>query len=1032
MSIHLHVRSSYTLLESTLTVSKIVDFTLRYGYRAVALTDKNVMHGAMAFHHACKKKGIKAIFGLEVDCEEEGVQYSFILLARNDQGYQSLLKLSTYLNTQKEKLSLQQLTSYTSDCVVLTSRNQSSLETYLLNEDVSKMKAYIQKCQLSFPLFYVSISENDSGLLHIKNKVLKKLCQEISARTVALSRIYFGEKEDEESYKTLCAIQQGLSIHDKMLNYSSRRYYRSKEEMAQLYDEDDLQATEEIADLCNVTFDLKKATLPHFQNKFSVSSAEYLKQLCHKGLAKRMQFQTIPQVYIDRLNYELSVIINMHYEDYFLIVWDFIRFAKTQGIYIGPGRGSAAGSLVAYCLGITHADPIKYNLLFERFLNPERISMPDIDTDFPDNRRDEVIRYVRSLYGERRVAHILTFNTLAAKQVLRDVGRAMQINARQVDMLCKQVPNLVKVTLQYAYDHNPRFNQMVNSSKELRELFAISLRLEGLPRHISQHAAGVILSNDDIEEVCPLIEVDDGVLATQFTMEYLEELGLIKMDFLGLRNLTIVDDIVQRINQTREKKLDILHIPLDDKKTFQMLQNVNTIGIFQLESEGIQNLIRQMKPRNFEEIVATIALYRPGPMDNIPEYLKRRDHPELVDYIHPKLKDILHNTYGIMIYQEQIMQIAQVLSGFSLAKADNLRKAISKKQEKELKQLEDDFINGAISLGYEKELAYKVYNLIMKFANYGFNRSHSVAYGMLAYQMAFLKANAPLYFFSSLLDSVIGTEIKTSIYILEAKKCNIKILLPSVNVSSNRYKIEGNALRYPLTGIKNIGVNVCHTILEERDKNGKFEDFFAFVARVSSKKVNRKNIESLIYAGALDEFSMNRSSMIASLEDALRYADLVKIEDENQIMINFDLVSKPVPIMVKENKMLQNEKEKEVIGFYLSDHPIYELRQKIDPSLKCLANLRKYTSGYVKFLCQIEKTKTHHTKNNELMLFVGVLDETGKFDLACMPNIYKRYGDILVKGNYLLVEGRIDRENSCLVKKLKKIDMQDYTVSKKV
>ncbi|MDE6195971.1 MAG: DNA polymerase III subunit alpha, partial [Erysipelotrichaceae bacterium] len=614
MSIHLHVRSSYTLLESTLTISKIIDFTLRYGYRAVALTDKNVMHGAMAFHHACKKKGIKPIFGLEVDCEEEGVQYSFILLARNDQGYQSLLKLSTYLNTQKEKLSLQQLTSYTSDCVVLTSRSQSSLETYLLNEDIPKMRAYIQKCQLCFPLFYVSISENDSGLLHIKNKVLKQLCQEISARTVALSRIYFGEKEDEESYKTLCAIRQGVSIHDKMLNYSSRRYYRSKEEMSQLYDEDDLQATEEIADLCNVTFDLKKATLPQFQNKFSVSSAEYLKQLCYKGLEKRMQFQTIPQIYMERLNYELNVIINMHYEDYFLIVWDFIRFAKTQRIYIGPGRGSAAGSLVAYCLGITHADPIKYNLLFERFLNPERISMPDIDTDFPDNRRDEVIHYVRSLYGERRVAHILTFNTLAAKQVLRDVGRVMQINARQIDMLCKQVPNLAKVTLQDAYDRNPRFKQMVNSSKELRELFAISLRLEGLPRHISQHAAGVILSNDDIEEVCPLIEVDDGVLATQFTMEYLEELGLIKMDFLGLRNLTIVDDIVQRINQTREKKLDILHIPLDDKKTFQMLQNVNTIGIFQLESEGIQNLIRKMKPRNFEEIVATIALYRPGPM----------------------------------------------------------------------------------------------------------------------------------------------------------------------------------------------------------------------------------------------------------------------------------------------------------------------------------------------------------------------------------------------------------------------------------
>ena len=1025
LSVHLHVRSAYTLLESTLTISKIIELTLRYGYRAVALTDRKVMHGAMAFYHACKQKGIKPIFGLEVTCEEEDVLYSFVVLAKNDEGYQSLLKLSTYLNTQKEKLTLQQLASYTKQCVVLTAGDQSSLETYLINEDMDQIKRYVTNCHQLFPCFYVSIAANDSRLLRIKNALLKDICHELQIRTVALSRIYFGEQEDEESYKTLCAIQQGVSIYDKTLHYSPRRYYRTQEEMATLYDEDDLATTDEIANLCNVTFHFKKATLPSFKNKFDVSSAEYLTQLCYKGLAKRMHFQRIPQSYKERLDYELSVIIDMQYADYFLIVWDFIRFAKTQNIYIGPGRGSAAGSLVAYCLGITHADPMKYDLLFERFLNPDRISMPDIDTDFPDDRRDEVIQYVRSLYGEKRVAHIVTFNTLAAKQVLRDVGRAMQINARQVDMLCKQVPNLVKVTLKYAYDHNPRFKQMVESSKELRELFTTSLRLEGLPRHTSQHAAGIILSDEDIETVCPLIEVDDGVCATQFTMEYLEELGLIKMDFLGLRNLTIIDEIVQRINETREQKLDILHIPLDDEKTFRLIQDVDTVGVFQLESEGMKNLIRKMKPKNFEDIVATIALFRPGPMENIPEYLRRRESLEDIDYIHPVLKPILHNTYGIMIYQEQIMQIAQTLAGFSLAKADNLRKAISKKQEAELQQLEEDFITGAISLGYEEGLAHKVYDLIMKFANYGFNRSHSVAYGMLAYQMAFLKANAPLYFFSSLLDSVIGAETKTSEYVFEARKRNIKILLPDVNQSSDRYVIEDNALRYPFTGIKNIGYHVCNVIIEERRKKGKFEDLFDFVARVSTKKVNRKTVETLIYAGALDCFSMNRSSMLASLEDAFRYADLVKIEDENQITINFDLVSKPAPTIVRENKSIRNEKEKEVIGFYLSDHPIFELRQKMDASLKSLVVLGKH-KGYVKFLCQIEKTKIHRTKNGDLMLFAVVLDETSKFDLVCMPNIYNLHGDILVKGNYVFVEGVIDRENSCLVKKLKKIDIQDY------
>ena len=599
-----------------------------------------------------------------------------------------------------------------------------------------------------------------------------------------------------------------------------------------------------------------------------------------------MQYQKIPSVYEQRLRYELDVIISMGYADYFLIVWDFIRFAKTQDIYIGPGRGSAAGSLVAYCLGITHADPIRYHLLFERFLNPERVSMPDIDTDFPDDRRDEVIAYVHDLYGEHHVSHIITFNTLAAKQVLRDVGKAMQVAPRQIDLLCKLVPNRPKVTLQDAYQERVKFKQMINSGEQMRKLFAIALQLEGLPRHSSLHAAGIILSNEDISNVCPLIDVDEGMCATQFTMEYLEELGLIKMDFLGLRNLTIIDEIVHQIN-AKEKRLDIMHIPLDDAKTYQLIRSVDTVGVFQLESEGMKNLIRKMKPTCFEDIVATVALFRPGPMENIPRYLECRTHPEKVDYLHPDLKSILENTYGVMIYQEQVMQIAQTMAGFSLGKADNLRKAISKKKGKELQSLREDFVEGAKQKGYEESLAIRVYELIMKFANYGFNRSHSVAYGMIAYQMAYLKANAPLYFFTALLNSVIGSETKTSEYVFEARKRHIEILLPSVNQSSNQYEIEGNALRFPLVGIKGIGNAVSNVLIEERQKRGNFKDFFDFVARMEGQKLGKKTMEMLIFAGALDEFKINRSSLLASLDDAIRYGDLVKIEDQDQILFDF-------------------------------------------------------------------------------------------------------------------------------------------------
>lgn len=1019
---HLHIRSCYTLLQSTLTISKIIDACKRYGYQYAALTDYQVMHGAVAFYRACKAAQIHPIIGMEVDVAWEEATIGLLLYAKNDRGYQQLLHLSTLLCTKEHQpFTLQEVAQICTDCICLTAGGQDRLEQAVIHEEEPFLETFFVTAKQLFPDFYVSIARNDSGLHARKNKTLKQLVHAKGIKTVALSRIYFDQQEEEECYKTLCAIRQGVHLQDKVLDYSPNRYFRSIQQMEQLYEKDDLETTIEIAEKCQVQMQLKKATLPHFENKLHLPSDRYLRKLCQKGLEKRMQFQTIPEAYQKRLDYELDVIISMQYADYFLIVWDFIRFAKTKGIYVGPGRGSAAGSLVAYCLGITHVDPLRYGLLFERFLNPERISLPDIDTDFPDDRRDEVIAYVKERYGEAKVAHIITFNTLAAKQVLRDVGRAMNISLREIDLLCRMVPTVLKVTLDYAYDNAPAFKQMINSSETYRTLFRIAKQLEGLPRHASLHAAGVVLSNEAIETVCPLIDVDEGVAATQFTMEYLEDLGLIKMDFLGLRNLTIIDSIVKQIEQDRGKEFAIMKLPMNDAATFQLIQNVDTMGVFQLESEGMKNLIRKVQPKNFEDIVATIALFRPGPMENIPAYLEAREDPSKISYPHPSLEKILKPTYGIMIYQEQVMQIAQLMAGFSLGKADLLRKAISKKHGEQLKQLEQDFIQGALKKGYPLETGKKVYDLIMKFANYGFNRSHSVAYGIVAYQMAYLKANAPLYFFQALLNSVIGAETKTSEYIFETRRRGIEVLSPSVNAPSVKYQIEQNKLRFPLLGIKGIGKHICEEIIEER-KQGEFLDLYDFTARMLTRKVNRKTIESLIYAGALDCLNMNRTSMLASLEDALRYGDLVKIEDVNQIMIDFDLVSKPIPITMKEDLRIKSEKEREVLGFYLSKHPIAQFRTRFDPTLVNFMML-KDRRDYVRFLCYVERCKQHRTKKGDLMMFLLVSDESMKFDVVVMPNLYQQNQEILVKGAYLYVEGKIDKENSCLARKIRKIEI---------
>ena len=1023
MSVHLHARSCYTLLNSTLTVPQLVAQAKQAGYEAIACTDEKVMHGAMEFWKCCQREQIKPIFGLEVQIQIEEEIVAMTVLARDNEGYVDLMEASSRLCDGQNTLTLDQIRAHLEHWVLIVYGEGGFVESELIQEDRRGLSDKLGWLKTQLPLFYMAVSFNDASFWKLKNILLKQVCAAQEIPTVALSKIYYGKAEDAQLFKIVNGIRLSKTINDKTLPSVNGRYLRTPAEMEQLYDAEDLQASDHIASICNVTMTQAKTTLPAFPCPQGVSSKQYLTQLCLAGLKKRRQGQPEDPAYRRRLKYELDVILTMHFEDYFLIVWDFIRFARKAGIYVGPGRGSAAGSLVAYVLGITHVDPLEYGLLFERFLNPERISMPDIDTDFPDNRRDEVIQYVAEKYGEKHVAHIATFGTLGAKQVLRDVGRVMEIPLREVDMLCKAVPFGIKMTLQTAIQQNPRFHQMVYADRRYQELYETALRIEGLPRHVSTHAAGIVFSRAELDQICPTIRIENDLLSTQYTMEHLEELGLIKMDFLGLRNLTIIDDIVQRVHQ--RQPLNIMKIPLDDAKTYALLRKVDTVGIFQLESEGMKNLIRKMQPACFDDIVATIALFRPGPMENIPEYLRCRTDPSAVHYLHPDLKPILESTYGVMIYQEQIMQTAQKMAGFSLARADVLRRAMSKKKLKELQSLQKEFIGGCIQQGYEEKLANEVYELILKFANYGFNKSHSVAYGLLAYQLSYLKANFPLEFYTSLLNSVIGAEGKTAEYIDECRRHQVQILGPSVNASDVRYLIEGEAIRYPLLGIKNIGSAACMQLLAERQENGPFQDYYDFVTRMLTRRLNRKMIEALIDAGALDEFHANRQSLRLSLEEAISYGDLVRIEVGGQVRIDLGLVSKPVMVMAKEDPIERSEREREALGFYLCSHPILQVKKKFQIQTEPLVRLMA-KGGFIEGFVYLQRVRQHRTKKGDLMAFAVGVDETAQIDLVVMPSIYARSTAFLNKGQYVYFQGKMDKEDSCLVNRLQPLNT-DFT-----
>ncbi len=965
--IPLNVKTSYHLLSSLNDIKKLIRKCQDYNIHTIAVTDPN-MFSVMDFYKECKGNNIKPIIGLELEIDNNIIY----LYAINYSGYQNLTKI-LYLK-QESGLNIGILKEHSTNLICLVPFLSISLYDQLKN---------IYQ--------YLYLSYNDL-------KQREKL-QTISNKLVFANEVLYLNKDDKSYLRYLYLIRDGKKECDAVqYHIDEKSYLMDKEEVSVYMEKEDLNNMIEINNLCNIDFSYNEKLLPTYNEEINFDEILYLKSLCKKGLEKRL-LSSIPSNYVERLKYELDIINKMGFSNYFLVVWDFVKYAKKNNILVGPGRGSAAGSLVSYCLGITDVDPIKYNLLFERFLNPERISMPDIDIDFESNRRAEVVSYVINKYGKKRAMPIITFVTLGGRQVIRDLGRIFDIETMVLDKLCKLI--IPKDSLKENFDNNKELRFMLKKEKRLYNLYMIGYKLEGMKRQISIHAAGIVISNLQLDSYIPIQKYDNYYI-TGLSMEHLEELGLLKIDFLGLKNLTLIESILNIINKEKEI-LTFNNIPLDDKKVFSLFSTGLTEGIFQFESVGMKNFLKKLKPNNFEDLVAAIALFRPGPMANIDSYIKRKQGLEKIHYQHIDLYEILKPTYGIIVYQEQIMQIANVMAGYSLGEADVLRRAMSKKKKDILENEQQKFISRSIAKGYEKGVALKVYNLILKFADYGFNRAHSVAYSLIGYKMAYLKVHYKEHFMSSLLTNVIGSESKTKEYINECLVNNIMVLKPDINMSEYQYKVDSLGIRLSLAAIKNVGTITCKEILKIR-QHGQFIDFFDFVGRTYGRSVNRKTIESLIDASCFAVFGYNHQTLHHNIEKAINYAELIKL-------IDVELVEKPVIEVVKEYERDElGKREIKVLGFYLGCHPVSKYKGRYD-NVVAVSSLSSLFDKVVNIVICVDKVTKIKTKKEEEMLFVVGSDEIGVIDLVFFPKLYKKYKNIN-HGDVLYVTGRVEKRMS--------------------
>jgi len=845
---HLHVHTNYSLLDGACEIDKLAKRLSELGMKSCAITDHGAMYGVIEFYKKMRAYGIKPIIGAEVYMaertmhdKETGIdeeQYHLVLLAKDNNGYKNLMKLVSLGFMEgfyyKPRVDMDVLSKYSEGLIALSACLAGKIPSLLLKGNFEEAKQTALKFNSIFGQDNFFIEVQDHGLLEqrkIMNDLIR-LSKETGIPLVATNDVHYIQKEDALAQDVLMCIQTGKTLDDenRMKFESSEFYLKSPEEMEQLfsYIPEALENTLRIAERCNVTLEFGKVHLPSFKVPEGLSEDEYLRQLCYKGARER--FPVITDEIRQRLDYELETIKEMGYSSYFLIVWDFINYARQNGIMVGPGRGSAAGSLVAYCLYITNIDPLKYNLLFERFLNPERISMPDIDVDFCYERRQEVIDYVVQKYGQDRVAQIVTFGTMAARAAIRDVGRVMGYPYGEVDRIAKMVPSELGITIESALALNPELKKLYDENERVRRLIDIAKDLEGFPRHASTHAAGVVISKDPIVEHVPLHKLGDSNVATQYTMTALEELGLLKMDFLGLRTLTVIRDAINIIRRTKNVEINLDKLPLDDKKVYELLSQGNTAGVFQLESTGMRNLLMELKPEVFQDIVAIIGLYRPGPLGSgaADDFIRSKNGLKPIKYLHPKLEPILSETYGIILYQEQAMKIAQELAGFSLGQADILRKAMGKKKQDVMAAQRESFINGCVNNGIDKTTAAKIFDEISYFAGYGFNKAHTAAYAVIAYQTAYLKAHFPVEYMAALLTSVTDNSDKVAYYINECRHLGIEVLPPDINESYETFTVVSDKIRFGLTAVKNVGLNVAKAIIQTRKSKGKFTSFTDF------------------------------------------------------------------------------------------------------------------------------------------------------------------------------------------------------------
>ncbi|BBB92701.1 DNA polymerase III subunit alpha [Methylomusa anaerophila] len=1034
--VHLHTHTEYSLLDGAGRVEDLVKRAKELGMSAVAVTDHGAMYGTIDFYKHAKKYGIKPIIGCEVyvaprsrldKMTVEGESYyHLVLLAADNGGYRNLIELVSRGYSEgfyyKPRIDRQLLREYSQGLIGLSACIAGEIPALFLKDNPEGAEAVAREYIDIFGQdnFYIELQDHGMEEQRRVNPLLVDLARRLGVGLVATNDIHYIDRQDAECHDVLLCIQTGKTVDDsERLRFPNDEFYlKSPAEMAQLFRDYPaaLANTCEIAERCNVTFDFDKIHLPDFPVPDGITDDDYLTKLCREALSWR--YPEITADITDRLRYELDVIKRMGYSSYFLIVWDFVNYSRQQGIPVGPGRGSAAGSIVAYLLGITNIDPLKYSLLFERFLNPERVSMPDIDIDFCYERRGRIIEYVVSRYGSDRVAQIITFGTMAARAAIRDVGRALNMPYGEVDRIAKLVPTELGITLKKALQNNHELKNLYEEEASVRKLVDLAMALEGLPRHASTHAAGVVIAKEPLTHYAPLQVSAEGFLTTQFDKDRIEEIGLLKMDLLGLRTLTVIGDAIELIKTNRGETVDIERIPLADAKTCAMLASGDTSGVFQMESSGMTNLVRELRPERFDDLIPLVALYRPGPLGSgmVTDFIEGRHGKKQIKYLHPLLEPILKDTFGVILYQEQVMQIASTLAGFTLGQADLLRRAMGKKKHEVLAAQKESFMQGAAARGVDAAQAEEIFNLMAHFADYGFNKSHSAAYALVAYQTAYLKAHYPQEFYAALLTSVMGANEKVGYYIEECRRRGINVLPPDINASGNGFSVDGPVIRFGLAGVKNVGENAIANILSSRQEKGKFNSLVDFCTRVDTRLVNKRVLESLIRCGAFDSLNVRRSQLLMVLEQAVNIAaGRQKDAASGQIGLFGDdaaetvntLILPDIPELPQEDLLAM---EKEMTGFYVTGHPLDKYREKMKslPQLDQLAEGQFNDGQQVRVAGLVANAKRITTKSGDMMCFIGLEDFASQIEVIVFPRVFEKTNRLLVPDMPVVVSGRLN------------------------